>query len=144
MASFAKLPILGPQLSVIFISFQTQAAPQEAATIRLECAWSSSADAMTGSPLGETTGTKLITIHLPQRGKAVLHKEGLGAAFHAGVTTEQIEAETTYKIGPIQHREQIIINRFTGTIENRILLGDPPTDGIVHYGKCKALPSRLF
>lgn len=75
-------------------------------------------------------------------GRAVrLKKEGLGAEFAAIITDEQIEAETAYQIGNLPHRQRITINRYTGKIENWIVIGKAE---LVHYGLCKQLPSRLF
>jgi hypothetical protein len=70
-----------------------------------------------------------------------LKKEGLGAEFEAVITDEQIVAETAYQIGSVPHRERITISRYTGKIENIVVIGKTE---LVHYGQCKQLPGRMF
>jgi hypothetical protein len=83
----------------------------------------------------------MISVEVLQGRTGRLRKEGLGAEFAAVVTDEQIEAETEYQIGNLPHRQRITINRYTGKIENFVVIGKGE---LVHYGLCTPLPNRLF
>jgi hypothetical protein len=108
--------------------------------LRLQCTWSSSLDTET-MKMSPTAGSKMITVAVGPDKSGRLRKEGLGAEFTAAVTDEEIDAKTEYEIGQLRYRERIKINRYTGAIENWVLIGK---EGLVHYGTCKQLPNRLF
>ena len=122
------------------ISLSGHAVGQNSPVLRLQCDWSSTLDVSTmrNSP---TSGSKLIAVEVLQGRSGRLKKEGLGAEFAAVVTDEQIEAETEYQIGALRYRERITINRYTGKIENFVVIGNGE---LVHYGVCKQLLGPMF
>ncbi len=83
----------------------------------------------------------MITVEVGQNRSGRLKKEGLGAEFAAVVTDEHIEAETAYEVSNIALRERIAINRYTGQIENWVVIGKAE---LINYGLCRQLPIRLF
>jgi len=58
-----------------------------------------------------------------------------------GVHQTGSSSETEYQIGALLHRERITINRYTGKIENLVVIGNGE---LVHHGLCKQLPGRMF
>ena len=72
-----------------------------------------------------------------------LRKEGLGAAFRAEVTEEKIEGSTEYIIGGVQASERIVINRYTGSIEDSVSYGSEG-GALIRYGQCAKPPDRQF
>jgi hypothetical protein len=94
------------------------------------------------SPLSTspTSGSKLLGGD-PARSVGSSQKEGLGTEFAAVVTEDQIEAETTYQTGTVLHRQRISINRYTGRIENLVIIGKRE---LVHHGLCRQLLGRMF
>ncbi|MBR1227252.1 hypothetical protein JQ600_20190 [Bradyrhizobium sp. AUGA SZCCT0176] len=124
----------------LMISLSGHAVGQNGHGLRLQCDWSSTLDVAT-MRTSPTSGSKLITVEILQGRSGRLKKEGLGAEFAAVVTDEQIEAETEYQIGALRHRERITINRYTGKIENFVVIGKGE---LVHHGVCKQLPGRMF
>ena len=124
----------------LVISFSGHAVGQNGPALRLQCDWSSTLDVAT-MKTSPTSGSKLISVEVLQGRSGRLKKEGLGAEFAAVVTDGQIEAETEYQIGALLHRERITINRYTGKIENFVVIGNGE---LVHHGVCKQLPGRMF
>jgi hypothetical protein len=124
----------------LMINLSSHAVGQTNPVLRLQCDWSSTLEVAT-MRMSPTSGSKLISVEVLQGRSGRLKKEGLGAEFAAVVTDEQIEGETEYQIGGLPHRERITINRYTGKIENLVVIGKGE---LVHYGLCKQLPGRMF
>ncbi|QHO76877.1 hypothetical protein ACH79_33810 [Bradyrhizobium sp. CCBAU 051011] len=124
----------------LMINLSSDGVGQNNPALRLQCDWLSTLDVAT-MRTSPTSGSKLISVEVLQGRAGRLKKEGLGAEFAAVVTDEQIEAETEYQMGALRHRERITINRYTGKIDNFIVIGKAE---LVHHGLCKQLPGRMF
>jgi hypothetical protein len=135
MRAVAILPAL--ILANLLISPTSTLGEENQSILRLECGWSASTDTVTGIRSG-TTGKKMITVYIEGR---KMMKEGLGAVFDAVITDATFEGQTQYSIGGVPFAERLIINRYTGSIDNWVQIG---TGGLIHHGVCTKLSGPKF
>jgi hypothetical protein len=102
-------------------------------TYTFSCDWISTRAAYTNK-LHSTTGSKTITIETKPR---ALIKDGVVVVPRTRIYGENIIHEIgPYKIGQFTHAERIVINRFTGEIQNTVVVGG---SAAILSGKCRGL-----
>jgi hypothetical protein len=98
-----------------------------------KCDWISTREAYSNN-VHPTTGSKTITIETNPR---ALTKEGIVVRPITRFSGENLIHEIgPYKIGQFTHAERIVINRFTGEIQNTVVVGG---SAAILSGKCKLL-----
>ena len=112
--------------------------PSKKNKIRLSCKYSHTIDEKGDK---DTSGEDLITVIYTDDGEAVIKKEGLGALFEGTITDDEIKGTTEYKIQKVECEETIVINRYTGSFNINMKIGD---SGMVHFGTCEAVTEQKF
>ena len=85
----------------------------------------------------EASGEELLTVRSAPDGRAVLKLQGLGAEFVRTVTEDEIVGETEYFVGGIHVRQEIVVNRATGSYRRILEVADGA--GLFHFGDCRRL-----
>lgn len=112
----------------------------QADTLRLICTYSQTAD--DHGKTSPTSGENLFTVEHSGPGKALIKKEGLGAAFTGTISEEEIQGEAQYQIQGMTYVQHLVINRFTGSMT--LTFSTPGKGGLVHFGKCRAAKEKQF
>jgi hypothetical protein len=118
------------------ITGHSQGQSSERLSIRLICKLDYTLD-RENRERSEASGEELLAVSYALDGRAVLELQDLGADLLGTVTDDEIAGRTEYFVRGIHVRQEILIDRRTGSYRRTVAVADGA--GLFHFGDCREI-----